>query len=94
MHIFVSRGMVYLIVMKLGKHFQICMFAHVTGFLILNSCHVTLSRLKTMQIFNRKRGTERHLSQLFFVLCCITYVDNYIMPPFNHVHILTETVNT
>ena len=34
-----------------------------------------------------------HLLQLFFVLCCITYVDSYIMPPFNHVHILTETVN-
>ena len=47
-----------------------------------------------MQIFNRKRGTERHLSQLFFVLCCITYVDSYTMPPFNYVHILTEKANT
>ena len=32
MHIFVSRVMVYLIVMKLGKQFYICMFAHSTGF--------------------------------------------------------------
>ena len=47
-----------------------------------------------MKIFNRKQGTERHLSQLFFVLCGITYVDSYIIPPFKHVHILTETVDT
>ena len=47
-----------------------------------------------MQVFNRKRGTEHYLSQLFFVLRCFTSVEYYIMPPFNHVHMLTETVNT
>ena len=47
-----------------------------------------------MQIFNRKRGTERPLSQLFFILCCFTSVERFIMPPFNHVHMLTETVKT
>ena len=34
--------MVYLIVMKLGKQFDICMLAHLTDFLILNFGHVTL----------------------------------------------------
>ena len=47
-----------------------------------------------MQIFNRKRGTERPLSQLLFILCCFTSVECFIMPPFNHVHMLTETVKT
>ena len=71
MHIFVLRGLVYPIVMKLGKQFYIHMFAHLIGVLILNVGLVTLKRLNTIQIFNRKRGTERHLSQLFFVLCCL-----------------------
>ena len=94
MHIFVLRGSVYPIVMKLGKQFYIRMLANLTGILILNSGHVTLKRLKTIQIFNPKQGTERHLLQLFFVLCCFTYVECYFMPPFNHVHMLTATVNT
>ena len=47
-----------------------------------------------MQIFNRKWGTERRRSQLFFILCCFTSVECYIMPPFNHVRMLTETVKT
>ena len=94
MDIFVLRGLVYQIVMKLGKQLYIHMLALLIGFLILNVGHVTLKRLKTIQIFNRNRGTERHLSQLFFVLCCFTSVECYIMPPFNHVHMLTETVNT
>ena len=47
-----------------------------------------------MEIFNRKRGTERHRSQLFFILCCFTSVEYFVMPPFSHVHILTETVKT
>ena len=94
MHIFVLRGLVYPIVMKLGKQLYIHMFAHLIGVLILNFGHVTLKRLDTIQIFNRKRGAERHLSQLFFVLCCFTSVKCYIMPPFNHVHMLTETVKT
>ena len=47
-----------------------------------------------MQIFNRKRDTERHLSQLSFVLCCFISVDCYIMPSFNHVQMLTERVDT
>ena len=42
MHIFVSREMVYPIVMKLGKQFIIRMFAHLIGLLILNFGHVTL----------------------------------------------------
>ena len=42
MHIFVSRGMVYPIVMKLGKQFNICMLTHLTDLLILNFGHVTL----------------------------------------------------
>ena len=70
------------------------MLAHLIGFLILNDGHVTLQPLKTIQIFNRKRDNERHLSQLFLVLCCFTSVECYIMPPFNHVRMLTETVNT
>ena len=94
MHIFVFKGMVYPIVMKLGKQLYIHMRAHLIGFLTLNVGHVTLERLKTIQIFNRKWGTERHLSQLLFVLCCFTSVKCYIMPHFNHVHMLTETVNT
>ena len=47
-----------------------------------------------MQIFNRKRDSERHLSQLFFVLFCFSSVECYIMSPLNHAHMLTETVNT
>ena len=42
MHIFVSWGMVYPIVMKLSKQFNIRMLAHLTGLLILNFDHVTL----------------------------------------------------
>ena len=94
MHIFVLSGSVYPIVMKLGKQFYIRMLANLTSILILNFGHVALKRLKTIQIFNRKRGTERHLSQLFFVICCFTSEECYFMPPFNHVHILTGTVNT
>ena len=45
MHIFDSRGMVYPVVMKLGKQFDIRMLAHLTGLLILNFGHVTLQRL-------------------------------------------------
>ena len=41
MHIFVLRGSVYPIVMKLGKQFYIRMLAHLTGFLILKFGHVT-----------------------------------------------------
>ena len=63
-----SRGMVHPIVMKLGQRFNIRLLTHLTGFLILDFDHVTLYRLETLQIFNRKLGTERHLSQLFFVL--------------------------
>ena len=66
MNIFVLRGLVYGIVMKLDKQLYIRMLTHLTGFLILNFGHVTLKRLKAIQIFNRKRGTERHLSRLFF----------------------------
>ena len=84
----------YPIVMKLGKHFYIRILDHLTGSLILNFGHVTLKRLKTIQIFNQKQGTEGHLSQWFFVLCCFTSVECYFMPPFNHVHMLTETANT
>ena len=40
--IFVSRGMVYPIVMKLSKQSNIRMFAHLTDLLILNFSHVTL----------------------------------------------------
>ena len=76
-------------VMKLGKQFYIHMLAHLIGFLILNFGHVTLKQLKTIQIFNQKRGTVGHLSQLFFVLCCFTSVECYLIPPFNHVHMLT-----
>ena len=94
MHIFVLRVLVYPIVMKLCKQLYIHMLAHLIGFLILNVGHVTLKRLKTIQIFNRKRGTEKHLSQLFFVLCCFTSGKCYIIPSFNHVHMLTVTVNT
>ena len=43
-----------------------------------------------MQIFNQKQGTERHLSQLFFVICCFTSVECYIMLPFKHIHMLIE----
>ena len=32
--------------------------------------------------------------QLFFVLCCFTSVECCLIPPFNHVHMLTEMVNT
>ena len=42
MHIFVLRGLVYPIVMKLGKQFYIHMLAHLTGSLIVNFSHVTL----------------------------------------------------
>ena len=94
MHIFVLRGLVYPIIMKLGKQLYIHMLAHLIRFLILSVGHVTLKRLKTIQIFSRKRGTEKHLSQLFFALCCFTSVECYIMPPFNNVHMLAETVNT
>ena len=94
MHIFVLRGSVYPIVMKLGEQFYIHMLAHLTSFLILKFGHVTLKQLKTVQIFNRKRDTERHRLQLIFVLCCFTSVKCYFMLPFNHVHMLTETVNT
>ena len=92
MHIFVLRGLVNPIVMKLGKHFYIRILDHFTGSLIFG--HVTLERLKTIQIFNQKQGTEGHLSQWFFVLCCFTSVECYFMPPFNYVHMLTETANT
>ena len=51
--------------MKLGKQFYIRMLPNLTGILILNFGHVTLKRLKTIQILNRKRGTERHLSRCF-----------------------------
>ena len=85
----------YPFVTKLGKQFYIRMLARLTGFLILNFGRVTLLRLNTIQIFNQKRGTERHISQLFFfVLCCFSSVQCYFMPPFNHVHMLTETVIT
>ena len=47
-----------------------------------------------MQIFNRKRGNESHLLQMFFILFCFTFVECYIMSPFNHVHMLKETVKT
>ena len=42
MHIFGSRGIVYPIVMKLGKQVNIRMLAHLTDLLILNVGHVTL----------------------------------------------------
>ena len=48
MHIFVLRGSVYPIVMKTGKQFYIGMIAHLTGYLILNSGHMTRKRLKTI----------------------------------------------
>ena len=42
MHIFVSKGIVYPIVMRLGKQVNMPMFNHLTEFLILNFSHVTL----------------------------------------------------
>ena len=42
MHIFVSWGMVYPIVMKVSKQFNIRMLAHMTDPLILNFGHVTV----------------------------------------------------
>ena len=42
MHIFVSWGMVYPIVMKVSKQFNIRMLVHLTDPLILNFGHVTL----------------------------------------------------
>ena len=70
------------------------MLAHLTGFLIFNFGHVTLKRLKTIQIFYRKLDTEGDISQLFFALYFFTSVESYFMPPFSHVHMLTETANT
>ena len=43
MHIFVLRGLVSPIVMKLGKQLYVHMHAHLIGFLILNVGHVTLT---------------------------------------------------
>ena len=45
MHIFGSKGIIYPIVMKLGKQVNTRMLAHLTDFLILNFGHVTLKRL-------------------------------------------------
>ena len=42
MHIFVSRGMVYPVAMKLGKQLNIRMLAHLTALLNLNFGYVTL----------------------------------------------------
>ena len=76
--------------MQLGKQFNIRMVAHLTALLILNFGQATLSRLKTTKIFHRKLNPERHLFQLFFVFCCFTSIERYIMPLFNHVHMLTR----
>ena len=42
MHIFVLKGMVYPVVLKLGKQFNIRVLSHLTGLLILNLGQVTL----------------------------------------------------
>ena len=94
MHIFGSKGIVYRIVIKLGKQVNMRMLAHLTDILILNCGHVTLSTALKNANFQSKRGTERHVSQMFFVRCCFTSMECYIMPPFNHVHMLTETVKS
>ena len=96
MHIFVLRGLVYPIVMKLGKQLYIRMLAHLTGFLTLKFwSRDSLTAKNNSNLQSKTRGTERHLSQLFFnVLCCFTSARCYTMPSFNHVHMLTETVNT
>ena len=71
------------------------MFAHLTGFFYLKFwSRDSLMAQNNIQIFNRKPGTERHLLQLCFDLCCFTSVKCYCMPPFNHVHMLTEMINT
>ena len=52
--------------MKFGKQFNIHMLAYLTGLLILNFGHVTINGFNwTMQIFNGKQTTEKHISQLF-----------------------------
>ena len=56
---------------------------------------MTLSRLKTTAIFNRKRATERHLTQLFlFFVVLLLWSARSCRLLIRHAHMfLTETVN-
>lgn len=46
---------------------------------------------KTTKIFSGKRGRESHLIAIFYVPCSIAPSEDFIIPPFNYVRMLTET---
>ena len=93
--IFISRRNILSIFVKLGKQVPFHVYIHFMGFSILS--HVTHFCLATVKI-ESKLVTENgeYLCQTVFVLFyrfTMAPSKGFRMPPFNHVHVLSEIVN-
>ena len=85
------------IFVKLGKQVPFHVYIHFMSFSILSLSHVTHFCLATVKI-EAKLVTENgeYLCQTVFVLFyrfTMALSKGFRMPPFNHVHVLSETVN-
>ena len=76
--------------MKLGKHFVNRICIHLINVLLSSLDHVTCIRLITVKIFQQKLGIESDIRFILFISFYVTG-KGLIMPPFNRVHVLTET---
>ena len=77
--------------MKLGEQFSIQAGFHLMSFFIVSLSQVTHLRLVMVKIFHRKWGILNHTELPLFYRISVAPSEGFRMPPFNHVHVLSET---
>ena len=94
--ILISRRNIPIIFVKLGKQVPFHVYIHLMSFSSLS--HLTHFCLVTVKTCHWKWGIPRAkiLNQTVFALFyrfTMAFSKGFRMPPFNHVHVLSETVN-
>ena len=79
--------------MKLGRQLVIGIAITFPNCTVPHSCHVTRNRLITVIFFTQKWGILSFIISILFVDYSMIPSKGFVMPPFNHVHMLRAMNN-